>query len=89
MGEQESGPRVNPEDVAKRQPPLAKVMEALAEPEGKTRRDSPTATARDIALLMEARDASSPLASALDELERAHGGKASEDDLKPHLDPSD
>jgi hypothetical protein len=86
MAEDEGpGKRVDRDKLAKRQPPLAKVMEALALPSSRTWRDVDQEVARDIALLMEARDPESPLAQALSDLEADRGGKASQDELHRDL----
>ncbi len=59
---------VDIEEVAKRRPPLAKVLAALTQ--GKTARDSGSAIAQDVAILLAAREPGHPLHEALNEFER-------------------
>ena len=71
---------INLDDLSKRKPPLARVLDALSE--GKTARDSPTSIAADVANLLEARKTGSKLSDALDELEKTGSHLNIETDLQ-------
>ena len=71
--------KVSLDEIKKERPALFKVLEEMST-KSRTKRDVPHEIARDVALMVSARDANSPLKKALDEYEASLHVQVAEND---------